>query len=98
VIEEELQTVTVRVCKTSEESFLPKHLNSLYEDIFVNLNNDQRERLDRVRQFLMENQNVFSEHSNDIGRTDLVTHKIDTQGATPIKQRPKRVPVSTQKL
>lgn len=51
-----------------------------------------------MRQILNENQNIFSKNSSDIGRTSLVTHKIDTQGATPIKQRPMRVPLAKQEI
>lgn len=61
----------------------------------MNLNSDQREI---VRQILNENQNIFSKNSSDIGRTSLVIHKIDTQGATPIKQRPMRVPLAKQEI
>lgn len=61
----------------------------------MNLNSDQREK---VRQILNENQNIFSRNSSDIGRTSLVTHKIDTQGANPIKQRPRRVPFAKQEI
>ena len=30
----------------------------------------------------------FAENDNDLGRTDLVEHKIDTGDVTPIKQAP----------
>ena len=32
----------------------------------------------------------------DLGRTDLVKHKIDTGDAAPIRQRPRRVPMHMQ--
>ena len=31
---------------------------------------------------------VISLHERDLGRTGLVQHLIDTQGAAPVKQRP----------
>lgn len=47
---------------------------------------------------LLINQKVFSRHSQDKGRTSLETRRIDTQGATPIKQRPRRVPLAKQQI
>lgn len=80
----QLDTNSTRICscQTIEYERFPKHLEKLYEDSCVNLDSDQKEK---VKQMLLINQKVFSRHSNDIGRTSLVTHKIDTQGATPIK-------------
>lgn len=40
----------------------------------MNLNSDQREK---VRQILNENQSIFFRNSSDIGRTSLITHKIE---------------------
>lgn len=85
----------VCMCQSNESSGFPKHLEKLFEDSCVNLNSDQREK---VQQILNENQNIFSRNSSDIGRTSLVTHKIDTQGANPIKQRPRRVPFAKQEI
>lgn len=91
------ETVSNGVCmsQSNESIGFPKHLEKLFEDSCVNLNSDQREK---VRQILNENQNIFSRNSSDIGRTSLVTHKIDTQGANPIKQRPRRVPFAKQEI
>ena len=47
---------------------------------------------------LVKYQTLFSESSTDIGRTSLVTHRIDTQGAKPINQRPRRVPLAKQQI
>lgn len=83
------------MCQSNESSGFPKHLEKLFEDSCVNLNSDQREK---VWQILNENQNTFSRNSSDIGRTSLIIHKIDTQGANPIKQRPRRVPFAKQEI
>lgn len=41
-----------------------------------------------------EYDDIFSRGSGDLGRTNLVEHKIDTGDSPPIRQRPRRVPVS----
>ena len=51
-----------------------------------------------MKEMLVKYQTLFSESSTDIGRTSLVTHRIDTQGAKPIKQRPRRVPLAKQQI
>lgn len=35
---------------------------------------------------------MISPHEGDLGRTNLVRHVIDTQGATPVRQPPRRLP------
>jgi hypothetical protein len=42
--------------------------------------------------FANNNENVFANDKWDVGRTDIVTHKIDTQHADPIRQEPRRLP------
>lgn len=43
---------------------------------------------------LMQYQHCFSKHEDDIGRTNLIEHHIDTKEAKPIKQPPRRVPLA----
>ena len=73
----------------------PKHLERLYEDSCENLDEEKRQK---VKEMLVKYQTLFSESSTDIGRTSLVTHRIDTQGAKPIKQRPRRIPLAKQQI
>ncbi|CAC5416729.1 unnamed protein product [Mytilus coruscus] len=68
---------------------IPEHLTSLYTSSCVHLNENQRERL---RALLLMNQSVFAKDKWDIGRTDIVTHKINTQNTDPIRQKPRRMP------
>ncbi|CAB4423305.1 unnamed protein product [Rhizophagus irregularis] len=49
-----------------------------------NLDEDQQQKFD---EFIKKYNNLFAWSSNDFGRTSVVTHNIDTGGATPIKQR-----------
>lgn len=40
--------------------------------------------------------NLFSKNDGDIGRTNLVRHKIDTGDTAPIRQRPRHVPFARE--
>ncbi|PIK39352.1 Retrovirus-related Pol polyprotein from transposon [Apostichopus japonicus] len=51
------------------------------------------EEADRVRQLLADNANVFARSKEDLGRTDLVKHEIDTGTAKPIRQAPRRLTI-----
>ena len=53
------------------------------------MNDIQKERF---KTLLLLNENVFAYDKWDLGRTDIVTHKIDTQHADPIRQKPRRLP------
>ena len=44
-----------------------------------------------VKALLRNHQDSFSVNANDIGRTHLLEHNIDTGSAKPIKQAPYRV-------
>lgn len=46
---------------------------------------------------LHEYQDIISRHSFDLGRTDILMHRIDTGNATPIKCRPYRHSITEQK-
>ncbi len=48
----------------------------------------------KVYNLLCENTDIFSQGPNDLGRTKLVKHKINTGNAKPIKQPPRRLPYS----
>ena len=52
------------------------------------LTSDQKEK---VQSFIDEYDDVFSKHSRDLGRTNLVRHKIDLIDSNLPKQRPYRV-------
>ena len=82
-------------CQVQDLKIIPKHLERLYEDSCENLNEEKRQK---VKEMLVKYQTLFSESSTDIGRTSLVTRRIDTQGAKPIKQRARRVPLAKQQI
>ncbi len=68
---------------------LPDHLRELFERSASGLTADQRQHL---RSLLLRYSHVFSVGPHDLGKTDLAKHSIDTQGATPIRQPPRRLP------
>ncbi|XP_063969536.1 uncharacterized protein LOC135157539 [Lytechinus pictus] len=45
-----------------------------------------------IEKLLIEFQDIFSKGDDDIGRTNLVQHKIDTGTQRPIRQRPRKHP------
>ena len=50
----------------------------------------------RLLQLLLEFKDCFSLSENDVGRTDLIEHDIDTGEARPIRMRPRRLPLARQ--
>ncbi|XP_066267523.1 uncharacterized protein [Branchiostoma lanceolatum] len=55
-------------------------------------------QLQELSDCLEANRDCFSTGSFDLGRTDLVQHRIDTGDAAPIKQRPYRTPVHRREV
>ena len=68
---------------------LPQNPRSLYGRSVAHLNTQQATE---VYQLLSEFSDTFSEGAHDLGRTDLVKHQINTGGAAPIRQPPRRLP------
>ena len=72
---------------------LPKHLEELYQASIDGLTRAQQTQ---VCNLLSEFPDVFSQGPQDLGRTDLVQHRIDTRDASPIRQPPRRLPLAKQ--
>lgn len=70
---------------------LPDHLLELYKNSVVHLNEEQSLK---VFNLLIKYQSAFSKSKSDIGRTDIVKHKIDTGDAPPFKMQPRRLPMA----
>ena len=70
---------------------LPAHLTFLLDDSGSNLNGEEKRELEKL---LIEFEDVFVGLDGKLGRTNLVTHSIDTGDAPPVRQRPRRVPYS----
>ena len=70
---------------------LPCHLGDLFKRSTTDLTNEVSKQL---HDLLLRFANVFSEGPHDLGRTDLVKHWINTEGSTPIRQPPRRLPLA----
>jgi hypothetical protein len=66
-------------------------LTEVYDKGCDQLGDFQKEKL---KDFLIDFQDVFSNSLADIGYTDLVKHKINTGDSKPIKHRPYRIPLA----
>ena len=62
---------------------LPELVKKLYERSSEGLDDPQKRQLYSL---LVEFTDVFSKRASDVGRTSLISHKIDTGGEKPIKQ------------
>lgn len=74
---------------------VPSHLQDLLERSSEHLNNDQ---IASLQNLLLKYKNVFSESSEDIGRTNLTKHKINTGTALPIRQPCRRLPIGKRDI
>ncbi|CAC5426210.1 Transposon Ty3-I Gag-Pol polyprotein [Mytilus coruscus] len=90
---EQIRTLQKDCFTASEE--IPEHLTDLLKRSSTYLNEDQRQQLSRL---LSQYQNVFSRTDDDIGRTELVTHRINTGNAIPFRQRSRRMPLGKQEM
>jgi hypothetical protein len=72
---------------------LPSHLVDLFER-----SSKSRSHLEKleIKKLLIEFQDVFSKDDDDVGRTTLIEHTIETGDARPVKQLPRRVPIAFQ--
>ena len=52
----------------------------------------------RVVNFLKKNNDLFATKDSELGHTDTVKMKIDTQGHSPIKLRPYRTPINAREV
>ena len=72
---------------------LPDHLRDLYSRSVDGLNPERRTQICKL---LCEFSDVFSKGPQDLGRTDVIQHRINTQDAVPIRQPPRRLPLAKQ--
>lgn len=83
------------VCSTDTTSGLPEHLVDLMTRSTKHL--DLEETL-KLKKLLIKFQSVFATSSDDLGRTDLVQHTINTGPANPIRQCPRRLPFGKREV
>ena len=73
---------------------LPDHLHDLFERCSANLSVEHKEI---VLNLLLRYHLSFLSSDRDLGRTDVIQHKINTENNRPIKQVPRRIPDHMQK-
>jgi hypothetical protein len=76
-------------------SELPAHLTELYTKAVVEANLPDV-IAEQLKKLLIKHGNVFASSDDDLGRTTLVEHHIDTGDAAPIRQPARRLPLSQQ--
>ena len=76
--------------KTPAPVSLPEHLQDLYTRTAEGLTKDQQQQ---VAKLLTKHESTFSKTDEDLGRTGIIRHKINTRDAHPIKQPLRRLPV-----
>ncbi|KAK3745246.1 hypothetical protein QZH41_001863 [Actinostola sp. cb2023] len=69
---------------------VPKHLEDMFQKSGNELSNAQREKLSAL---LIDYADIFACSSGDLGRTNLVEHRINTGDTIPIKQPARRLPM-----
>ncbi|UYV65014.1 K02A2.6-like [Cordylochernes scorpioides] len=75
----------------SRSSATNKVLKELLEGTREGLNGIQQKKLEHL---LCQYEDVFATSPKDVGRTNVTQHRIDTGGATPVKQLPRRLPMT----
>ena len=73
-----------------QPAVLDRSLQDLFERSSDGLKEDQKESLHRL---LTRYQGAFMGRDGRLGRTDKFLHRIDTGGATPIRQHARRTPI-----
>ena len=73
------------------EADLPEHLEVVFQEGVRSLDDNQQKEL---KLLLSSYKDLFAKDKTDRGKTHLVQHSIDTGGHKPIKQRPRRLPIS----
>ena len=69
---------------------LPERLGRILENCSEELTQEQLKELTSV---MIKYQDTFAKDDDDLGRTNMVQHTIDTGTARPIKQGPRRLPM-----
>ena len=75
---------------SSDSQRVPEYLQDLYERSTQNKTDGEKKAIGNL---LLQFQQVFSKDDNDLGRTHLVEHEIDTGDSKPIKIPPRRMPL-----
>ena len=70
---------------------VPEHLRDMLCRSSTHLNDCEKKKFEKL---LIQYQGAFAKSNDDLGCTNLIQHHIDTQGARPIRQPPRRLPLA----
>ncbi|MCG7868284.1 MAG: hypothetical protein JAY74_18205 [Candidatus Thiodiazotropha taylori] len=90
----DIKTVTPEVSVDATDT-LPEYLHVAWENSTENLSSEQALQ---VKELLLKHKDVFAKDKTDLGRTNVVKHTINTGDAAPVKQNPRRLPLSKREL
>ncbi|XP_041484593.1 uncharacterized protein LOC121431153 [Lytechinus variegatus] len=93
VNENEIDNMPSKCTVGTGGGIVPDHLQDLFERSKLDVDESHHEM---IANLLIKNQDVFAKSDTDIGRTNLVKHKINTGDTQPIRQRPRRFPAAEQ--
>ncbi|CAC5357961.1 unnamed protein product [Mytilus coruscus] len=72
-----------------------KELPSLLQDLKLRSSELLNEgQIDQLESLLKRHDRAFSKNKDDLGRATAIKHKIDTGNAKPVKQPPRRLPIT----
>ena len=80
----------------SGDAIVPRHLQALYAATLQEIGSGEQSK--KLAKFLDQHQHVFAKNPEDLGRTSVVQHHIDTGDHPPIKQRPRRIPIHKREI
>ena len=86
------------VIEASQKASIPREevVPSVIEGLVAGLEGLSDPDVEQLRELLYRFSSAISMSDSDMGRTHLVQHHIDTQGANPVKQQPRRLPFHHQ--
>ena len=86
----EVQTKNDTNIEPDVDTSFTNYMKPLWDSCTKNLSKEQQEL---VRDLLQKHIKVFAKSKTDLGKTNIVSHKINTGDARPIKQQPRRIPL-----
>ena len=100
VCESYCENELVSVCRselstTADDQTLPDYLKDLLQRSSNNLTADSSANLTKL---LCKYKSVFAKSPDDLGKTPLVQHQINTGNAAPIRQPPRRLPFGKRQI
>ena len=94
-MDEETQLKVPTTPPSLKELELPQHVNVLFLQTAEEIDLPQ-DTVQDLKLLLYDHRDTFASSSSDLGYCPLVEHDIDTGDARPIKQSPRRPPISAR--